>query len=51
MTSKALKNSLYWQRQVYSQSRDPVQKERCAKAIEKLKAQIEETKKNETHPS
>ena len=51
MTSKSLENSLYWQQQVYRYSRDPVQKERCAKAIVKLKTQIEEAKKNEAHPT
>ena len=51
MTSKSLENSLHWQQQVYNQSRDPEQKARCAKAIKKLKNQIEEAKKNETHSS
>ena len=43
MTSlKVLENSLFWQRHVLSQSRDPVQIER---AIAKLEAQIKEQTK------
>ena len=41
MTSlKVLENSIYWQNVVLKQSKDPVQKERCKAAIERLQAQI-----------
>jgi hypothetical protein len=39
-TLKALETSLYWQRVVYQQSKDPKQKERVKAAIAKLEAQI-----------
>lgn len=46
MTSlKALETSLFWQRHVLSQSRDPVQIERVKRAIAKLEAQIKEQTK------
>jgi hypothetical protein len=46
MTSlKVLENSLFWQRHVLSQSRDPVQIERVKRAIVKLEAQIKEQTK------
>ena len=45
MTSlKVLENSLFWQRHVLSQSRDPVQIERVKRAIVKLETQIKELK-------
>lgn len=40
-TVKALENSIYWQRQVLTQSRDPAQKARAQVAIERLQAQID----------
>ena len=46
MTSlKVLENSLFWQKQVLKQSRDPVQIERVKRAIIKLEAQIKEQTK------
>jgi len=39
-TLKALEDSLYWQRVVYQQSTDPVQRERVKARIAKLEAQI-----------
>lgn len=46
MTSlKVLENSLFWQRHVLKQSRDPVQIERVKRAIVKLESQIKEQTK------
>ena len=39
-TLKALKDSLYWQRVVYRDSKDPVQRERVKARIAKLEAEI-----------
>jgi hypothetical protein len=39
-TLKALETSLYWQRVVYRQSTDPVQRERVKARIAKLEAEI-----------
>ena len=39
-TQKTLENSIYWQRHVLSQSKDPKQKERATKAIEKLTEEL-----------
>jgi hypothetical protein len=44
MNIKILENSLYWQKVVLKQSRDPVQKARVKKAIIKLENQILLTK-------
>jgi hypothetical protein len=40
-TLGAIGTSLYWQRVVLNQSKDPKQKERAKKAIERLEAEIE----------
>jgi hypothetical protein len=40
----ALETSLYWQRHVLAVSRDPEQKARAKRAIERLEQQIEEEK-------
>jgi len=43
MTSaKTLENSIYWQKVVLKQSRDPKQIERCKAAIARLEAQLKE---------
>jgi hypothetical protein len=39
---KSLETSLYWQKLVFAQSRDPKQVERCRLAIAKLEAQLKE---------
>jgi len=45
MTSlKSLENSIFWQNYVLKQSKDPVQKQRCIAAIERLQAQIKQLK-------
>lgn len=41
-TKKNLENSIFWQRHVLTHSRDPKQKERASKAIEKLSNQLKE---------
>ena len=42
MTSiKTLENSIYWQKHVIAQSKDPKQIARCKAAIERLQAQID----------
>ena len=38
---KVLENSIYWQRHVFTYSREPKQKERAKKAIEKLTKELE----------
>jgi hypothetical protein len=40
-TRGAIETSLYWQRVVLNQSKDPNQKERAKKAIEKLEAELQ----------
>ena len=40
-TRGAIETSLYWQRVVLNQSKDPNQKERVKKAIEKLEAELQ----------
>lgn len=41
MTSaKTLENSIYWQKHVLTHSKDPKQKERAQKAIERLTEQL-----------
>ncbi len=43
MTSqKSLETSIYWQKVVFAQSKDPKQIERCRLAIAKLEAQLKE---------
>ena len=37
---KVIANSLYWQEYILKASRDPKQRERALKAIEKLKAEL-----------
>jgi hypothetical protein len=39
-TLGAMETSLYWQRVVLNQSKDPKQKERAKKAIERLETEI-----------
>jgi hypothetical protein len=39
---KVLENSIFWQKQVLKQSRDPKQIERCKAAIAKLEQQLKE---------
>ncbi len=43
-TSKAIKESIFWQQQVVNQSNDPAQIERCKAAIAKLTAQLNDAK-------
>ena len=40
MKPETIKNSIYWQKQVIAQSRDPKQIERCKAAIAKLEQQL-----------
>ena len=40
MNIKTSENSLYWQQVVLKQSKDPVQIERCKKAVAKLQQMI-----------
>lgn len=40
-TRGAIETSLYWQRVVFNQSKDPKQIERAKKAIEKLQAELQ----------
>jgi hypothetical protein len=40
-TRGAIETSLYWQRVVLNQSKDPNQKERAKKAIEKLESELQ----------
>jgi hypothetical protein len=42
MTRETIQNSIYWQKQVIKQSRDPKQIERCKAAIVKLEQQLKE---------
>jgi hypothetical protein len=44
---KALEVSIYWQKHVLQQSKDPVQKERCRAAIARLEAQLKQAKTTE----
>jgi hypothetical protein len=44
-TKKVLENSIYWQNHVLTNSKDPKQKERAKKAIEKLSNQLKEATK------
>jgi hypothetical protein len=37
---KVLENSLFWQKVVFKESKNPIQKARVSKTIEKLTAQI-----------
>lgn len=39
---KTLENSIFWQKHVLTHSRDPKQKERASKAIEKLSNELKE---------
>jgi chorismate-pyruvate lyase len=39
-TKTAIEQSIFWQRQVYAKSKNPVQKARCLAAIGRLEAQI-----------
>jgi hypothetical protein len=39
-TKKGLETSIYWQKIVLNQSKDPKQKERCKLAIAKLEEQL-----------
>ena len=41
-TSKALKDSIFWQQQVIAQSKDPAQIARCKLVVERLQAQLVE---------
>ena len=41
-TSKALKDSIFWQQQVIAQSKDQAQIARCKIAVERLQAQLAE---------
>ena len=46
MTSpKVLENSIFWQKQVIAQSRDPKQIARCKAAIARLEQQLKEATK------
>jgi hypothetical protein len=40
MKPETIKNSIFWQKQVIAQSRDPKQIERCKAAIVKLEQQL-----------
>lgn len=40
-TRGAIETSLYWQRVVFKQSKDPKQIERAKKAIDKLEAELQ----------
>jgi hypothetical protein len=42
LSKKSLETSIYWQKVVFAQSRDPKQIERCRLAIAKLEAQLNE---------
>jgi len=45
MTSiKSLENSIYWQKYVINNSKDPIQKERCTAAVARLEAQLKQLK-------
>jgi hypothetical protein len=41
-TSKALKDSIFWQQQVIAQSNDAAQIARCTLAVQRLQAQLSE---------
>ena len=41
MKPETLERCICWQRHVMTATRDPVQRERCRRAIEKLTAQLE----------
>ena len=41
---KVIANSLYWQEYILKASKDPKQKESALRAIEKLKAELAQTK-------
>ena len=40
ISKKTIEQSIYWQRQVAAQSRDPAQVARCLAAIARLEAQL-----------
>jgi hypothetical protein len=42
MKPETIQNSIFWQKQVIKQSRDPKQIERCKAAIVKLEQQLKE---------
>jgi len=50
-TQGALEKSIFWQNQVLKQSRDPKQKERVKKAIEKLQAELDSLMERKTNPT
>lgn len=45
MKPETIENSIFWQKQVIAQSRDPRQIERCKAAIAKLEQQLKEAQK------
>jgi hypothetical protein len=45
MKPETIQNSIYWQKQVIAQSRDPKQIERCKAAVAKLEQQLKEAQK------
>ena len=42
MKRETIERCIYWQRHVMNATRDPVQRERCRRAIEKLTAQLKQ---------
>jgi hypothetical protein len=44
MKPETIERSIYWQRHVIRQSRDPVQVERCRRAVEQLTRQLQQAR-------
>ena len=45
MKPETIQRSIYWQRHVMNTTRDPVQRERCRRAIERLTAQLAQARR------
>lgn len=46
MKPETIERSIYWQRQVMNATRDPIQQERCRRAIERLSAQLAQARRS-----